>query len=148
MNVLMVCLGNICRSPLAHGILESKAPEDWYIDSAGTSGWHEGERPDTRSIITAKGRGLNIDQQRSRPFLAEDFERFDVIFAMDSSNYTNITRLAPDEASKAKVRLIMNEAYPGENRQVPDPYTGGQRGFEDVYDMLELAIEKFLEQHS
>ena len=108
MNVLMVCLGNICRSPLAHGILESKAPEDWYIDSAGTSGWHEGERPDTRSIITAKGRGLNIDQQRSRPFLGEDFERFDVIFAMDSSNYTNITRLAPDEASKAKVRLIMN----------------------------------------
>jgi len=148
MNVLMVCLGNICRSPLAHGILESKAPEDWYIDSAGTSGWHEGERPDTRSIITAKGRGLNIDQQRSRPFLAEDFERFDIIFAMDSSNYTNITRLAPDEASKAKVRLIMNEAYPGENRQVPDPYTGGQRGFEDVYDMLDLAIEKFLEQHS
>lgn len=148
MNVLMVCLGNICRSPLAHGILESKAPEDWYIDSAGTSGWHEGERPDTRSIITAKGRGLNIDQQRSRPFLAEDFERFDIIFAMDSSNYTNITRLAPDEVSKAKVRLIMNEAYPGENRQVPDPYTGGQRGFEDVYDMLDLAIEKFLEQHS
>ena len=148
MNVLMVCLGNICRSPLAHGILESKAPEDWYIDSAGTSGWHEGERPDTRSIVTAKGRGLNIDQQRSRPFLVEDFERFDVIFAMDSSNYTNITRLAPDEASKAKVRLIMNEAYPGENRQVPDPYTGGQRGFEDVYDMLDLAIKKFLEQHS
>ena len=148
MNVLMVCLGNIFRSPLAHGILESKAPKDWYIDSAGTSGWHEGERPDTRSIITAKGRGLTIDQQRSRPFLAEDFERFDVIFAMDSSNYTNITRLAPDEASKAKVRLIMNEAYPGENRQVPDPYTGGQRGFEDVYDMLDLAIEKFLEQHS
>lgn len=147
MNVLMVCLGNICRSPLAHGILESKAPEDWYVDSAGTSGWHDGERPDTRSIITAKGRGLNIDQQRSRPFLAEDFERFDVIFAMDSSNYTNITRLAPDEASRAKVRLIMNEAYPGENRQVPDPYTGGQRGFEDVYDMLELAIDKFLEQH-
>ena len=148
MNVLMVCLGNICRSPLAHGILESKAPENWYIDSAGTSGWHEGERPDTRSIVTAKGRGLNIDQQRSRPFLVEDFERFDVIFAMDSSNYTNITRLAPDETSKAKVRLIMNEAYPGENRQVPDPYTGGQRGFEDVYDMLDLAIEKFLEQHS
>lgn len=147
MNVLMVCLGNICRSPLAHGILESKAPEDWYVDSAGTSGWHDGERPDTRSIMTAKGRGLNIDQQRSRPFLAEDFDRFDIIFAMDSSNYSNIARLAPDEVSKEKVRLIMNEAYPGENRQVPDPYTGGQRGFEDVYDMLELAIDKFLEQH-
>lgn len=148
MNILMVCLGNICRSPLAHGILESKAPKGWHIDSAGTSGWHEGERPDTRSIITAKGRGLNIDQQRSRPFLVEDFDRFDIIFAMDSSNYSNIARLAPDEVSKEKVRLIMNEAYPGENRQVPDPYTGGQRGFEDVYDMLELAIDKFLEQRS
>ena len=147
MNILMVCLGNICRSPLAHGILESKAPEGWHIDSAGTSCWHEGERPDTRSIITAKGRGLNIDQQRSRPFLAEDFDKFDIIFAMDSSNYSNIARLAPDEVSKEKVRLIMNEAYPEENRQVPDPYTGGQRGFEDVYDMLELAIDKFLEQY-
>lgn len=148
MNILMVCLGNICRSPLAHGILESKAPKDWNIDSAGTSGWHQGERPDTRSIITAKGRGLNIDQQRSRPFLAEDFERFDIIFAMDSSNYMNITRLAPNDVSKEKVRLIMNEAYPEENKQVPDPYTGGQRGFEDVYDMLELAIDKFLDLHS
>tara|TARA_B100000900_G_C20525236_1_gene693890 strand:- start:573 stop:1007 length:435 start_codon:yes stop_codon:yes gene_type:complete len=143
----MVCLGNICRSPLAHGILEAKAPNGWQIDSAGTSGWHEGERPDTRSIITAKGRGLNINQQRSRLFTVEDFNAFDIIFVMDSSNYASICRLAPDKESKAKVRLIMNEAYPHENRQVPDPYTGGQSGFEDVYDLLELAIDKFLAQH-
>ena len=146
MKVLMVCLGNICRSPLAHGILEAKAPDNWLVDSAGTSGWHEGERPDTRSILTAKGRGLNIDGQRSRPFSIEDFEEFDIIFAMDSSNFSNIIQLAPSEEAKSKVRLIMNEAYPGQNMQVPDPYTGGQSGFEDVYDMLELAIDKFLEQ--
>lgn len=142
----MVCLGNICRSPLAHGILESKAPANWLVDSAGTSGWHQGERPDTRSILTAKGRGLNIDAQRSRPFVKEDFDEYDIIFAMDSSNFTNITKLAPNEKAKSKVRLIMNEAYPDKNMQVPDPYTGGQSGFEDVYDMLDLAIDKFLEK--
>ena len=143
----MVCLGNICRSPLAHGILASKAPTDWIVDSAGTSGWHEGERPDTRSIVTAKGRGLTIDDQRSRLFTPDDFKNFDIIFAMDSSNYSNIIKIAPDEESKTKVRLIMNEAYPGRNKQVPDPYTGGQSGFEDVFDMLELAIDQFLEKH-
>ena len=142
----MVCLGNICRSPLAHGILASKAPANWLVDSAGTSGWHQGERPDTRSIVTAKGRGLNIDGQRSRPFVREDFDEFDIIFAMDSSNFTNIIKLAPNEKAKSKVRLIMNEVYPDKNVQVPDPYTGGQSGFEDVYDMLELAIDKFLEK--
>lgn len=143
----MVCLGNICRSPLAHGILASKAPKDWFVDSAGTSGWHEGERPDTRSIVTAKGRGLTIDDQRSRLFTPDDFKNFDIIFAMDSSNYSNIIKMAPDEESKTKVRLIMNEAYPGRNKQVPDPYTGGQSGFEDVFDMLELAVDQFLEKH-
>ena len=104
----MVCLGNICRSPIAHGILEQKAPANWVVDSAGTSGWHSGERPDTRSILTAKGRGIAIDQQKSRTLIEDDFNRFDIIFAMDSSNYYNILRLAPDEESALKVRLIMN----------------------------------------
>ena len=143
----MVCLGNICRSPLAHGILEQKAPANWIVDSAGTSGWHLGERPDTRSILTAKGRGIVINQQRSRILIEDDFNRFDIIFAMDSSNYNNILRLAPDDESASKVRLIMNEVYPEENRQVPDPYTGGQNGFEEVYDMLELAIDEFLNKN-
>lgn len=147
MRILMVCLGNICRSPLAHGILASKVPTDWFVDSAGTSGWHEGERPDTRSIVTARGRGLTIDDQRSRLFTPDDFKNFDIIFAMDSSNYSNIIKIAPDEESKTKVRLIMNEAYPGRNKQVPDPYTGGQSGFEDVFDMLEFAVDQFLEKH-
>ncbi len=148
MKVLMVCLGNICRSPLAHGILAYKAPHNWRIDSAGTSGWHQGERPDTRSIITAKGRGIAIDEQRSRPFEIEDFDRFDVIFAMDSSNFSNLTRIAPNAESAAKVKLIMNEIYPDENRQVPDPYTGGQNGFEKVFDMLDLAVDEFLKNNT
>ncbi len=147
MKILMVCLGNICRSPLAQGIMELHAPADWLIDSAGTSGWHEDERPDTRSILIAKERGIAIDHQRSRQVNEEDFETFDIIFAMDSSNYTNLIRLAPNEAAKAKVRLILNEAYPGENRQVPDPYTGGQSGFSHVYELLEEAVQSFIKKH-
>ena len=147
MKILMVCLGNICRSPLAQGIMELHAPADWLIDSAGTSGGHEDERPDTRSILIAKERGIAIDHQRSRQVNEEDFETFDIIFAMDSSNYTNLIRLAPNEAAKAKVRLILNEAYPGENRQVPDPYTGGQSGFRHVYELLEEAVQSFIKKY-
>jgi len=147
MKILMVCLGNICRSPLAQGIMENYAPNDWHIDSAGTSGWHATERPDTRSILIAKERGITIDQQRSRQVTVEDFEVFDIIFAMDSSNHSNLIQRAPDESAKNKVRLLLNEAYPGENRQVPDPYTGGQEGFSHVYELLEEAIQSFLRAH-
>ena len=148
MKVLMVCLGNICRSPLAHGILANSAPKHWLIDSAGTSGWHEGERPDTRSILTAKSHDILIEDQRSRKFIVDDFDTYDVIFAMDSSNFSSLTALAPNKASVGKIRLIMNEAYTDENRQVPDPYTGGQQGFEQVYQMLHHAIHCFLERNS
>ena len=95
----------------------------------------------------AKERGIAIDHQRSRQVNEEDFETFDIIFAMDSSNYTNLIRLAPNEAAKAKVRLILNEAYPGENRQVPDPYTGGQSGFRHVYELLEEAVQSFIKKY-
>ncbi len=147
MKILMVCLGNICRSPLAHGILESKLPKGWSVDSAGTSGWHNGERPDTRSILEARNNGIDIDHQRSRKVTVDDFEKFDILFAMDSSNYSNLVQLAPDAKSTEKIRLIMNEVYPGENRQVPDPYTGGQSGFSQVYSMLEDAIDAFIEKN-
>jgi protein-tyrosine phosphatase len=127
--------------------MEKYAPKDWLIDSAGTSGWHVSERPDTRSILTAKEHGITIHQQRSRQVTPEDFELFDIIFAMDSSNYSNLIQLAPEESVKNKVRLLLNEAYPGENRQVPDPYTGGQEGFSHVYELLEEAIQSFLSAH-
>ena len=147
MKILMVCLGNICRSPLAHGILESKLPKGWSVDSAGTSGWHEGERPDTRSILEAKNNNITIDHQRSRPVCEQDFYDFDIIFAMDSSNYSNLRKMAPEEVLKSKVRLIMNEVEPGKNIQVPDPYTGGQDGFAHVFKMLERAIDAFIEKN-
>lgn len=138
----MVCLGNICRSPLAEGIMRSKLSEDFTVDSAGTGGWHAGELPDKRSIATAKNRGLDITNQRARQFKKNDFEIFDHIFVMDNSNYKDVLALAPNEEAKSKVKLILNEIFPNENVDVPDPYYGGQEGFENVFDMLDQACEE------
>ncbi len=150
MKILMVCLGNICRSPLAEGILKNKAISnnlDWEVDSAGTSGYHNGELPDPRSINVAKHHGIDIMDQRSRLFVKEDFDRFDLILAMDSSNYQNILRLAASDNQKEKVKLIMNYERPGYNQAVPDPYWNSD-GFEGVYQMLDRACDKIIEQHS
>ncbi|KIX19869.1 protein tyrosine phosphatase [Flavobacterium sp. 316] len=139
-KILMVCLGNICRSPLAEGILQSKLPKDQFIiDSAGTGGWHAGQLPDKRSIETAKKHGIDITNQRARQFKLTDFEDFDYIYAMDISNYKNILSLAPSEMAKSKVKLILNELFPNKNIEVPDPYYGGQDGFEEVFKMLDEA---------
>ena len=138
----MVCLGNICRSPLAEGIMRSKLSEDFTVDSAGTGGWHAGELPDKRSIATAKNRGLDITNQRARQFKRSDFDTFDHIFVMDNSNYKDVLALAPNEEAKLKVKLILNEIFPNENVDVPDPYYGGQDGFENVFDMLDQACEE------
>ena len=138
----MVCLGNICRSPLAEGILRSKLSEDFIVDSAGTGGWHAGQQPDKRSISTAKNRGLDITHQRARQFKKSDFDFFDHIFVMDNSNYKDVLTLAPNEEAKSKVKLILNEIFPNENVDVPDPYYGGQDGFENVFDMLDQACEE------
>jgi len=141
-KILMVCLGNICRSPLAEGIMRSKLSEDFTVDSAGTGGWHAGELPDKRSIATAKNRGLDITNQRARQFKKSDFDTFDHIFVMDNSNYKDVLALAPNEEAKSKVKLILNEIFPNENVDVPDPYYGGQDGFENVFDMLDQACEE------
>lgn len=141
-KILMVCLGNICRSPLAEGIMRSKLSEDFTVDSAGTGGWHAGELPDKRSIATAKNRGLDITNQRARQFKRSDFDTFDHIFVMDNSNYKDVLALAPNEEAKSKVKLILNEIFPNENVDVPDPYYGGQEGFENVFDMLDQACEE------
>lgn len=136
----MVCLGNICRSPLAEGILKSKLPEDsFFVDSAGTSNYHIGEKPDKRSIAIARDYGIDINNQRGRQFTTIDFDRFDYIYAMDNSNYKNIIRLARNNQDKNKVKLILNESVPGENLDVPDPYYGGEEGFNNVYIMLDEA---------
>ncbi|PTM06470.1 MAG: protein-tyrosine-phosphatase [Bacteroidetes bacterium] len=136
----MVCLGNICRSPLAEGILKSKLQQDAFqVDSAGTSNYHIGELPDKRSIDVAKKNGLDITHQRGRQFILEDFDAFDLIYAMDSSNYQNITKLARQPQDIAKVKLILEEIPNYNLNDVPDPYYGGSNGFDNVFEMLDLA---------
>ncbi len=138
----MVCLGNICRSPLAEGILKSKVYNfKTFVDSAGTGAYHIGKLPDPRSIAIGSINGIDITDQRARKFTVEDFDNFDLIYAMDNSNYNNIISLARNEQDKEKVKLILNEVFPGENLDVPDPYYGGDFGFKNVYKMLDEACE-------
>lgn len=146
-------MGNICRSPLAEGILANKLPKDIFIvDSAGTGNYHVGSPPDKRSILTAKQHGLDISLQRARQFGRKDFENFDYIFVMDGYNYDNVIELAKTEDERKKVDLILNQLFPNENVDVPDPYFGLQNGFEDVYQMLDEACEilakKLIEKHA
>lgn len=139
-KILMVCLGNICRSPLAEGILKSKLPETGFVvDSAGTGNYHVGDSPDPRSITTAKKYGLDITTQRGRQFTVSDFDTFDYIYVMDSSNFENVVKLARNANDIAKVHYILNEIYPNQNHSVPDPYTGGIQGFENTFKMLDEA---------
>jgi protein-tyrosine phosphatase len=133
----MVCLGNICRSPLAEGILRTKLTTDFYIDSAGTGGWHVGQSPDVRSIETARNYNIDISHLKARKFSVSDFDTFDHIFVMDQSNYKDVLQLAPDGIAKSKVSLIL-----GPSKEVPDPYYGGQDGFEKVYHLLNQACEE------
>lgn len=151
-KILMVCLGNICRSPLAEGILASKLPKDKFIvDSAGTGNYHIGRQPDDRSIDIAKRKGIDISCQKARQFTVQDYKHYDYIYVMDGSNYRNVIDLAPDEISKKKVTLILNELFPNENVDVPDPYFGLENGFATVYEMLDevcdVITEKLLKQH-
>tara|TARA_B110000967_G_scaffold209300_1_gene264822 strand:- start:294 stop:743 length:450 start_codon:yes stop_codon:yes gene_type:complete len=141
-KVLMVCLGNICRSPLAEGILQSKIKKDAvFVDSAGTAAYHIGNLPDKRSIEVAHKYGIDITRQRARKFTVKDFDTFDVIYAMDESNYQNILILARNEEDTKKVKMILNETHPHKNVSVPDPYYDGQQGFENVFKMLGEACE-------
>ncbi len=148
MKILMVCLGNICRSPLAEGIMNQKIKEqslDWKVDSAGTSAWHAGEYPDPRSINEARENGIDITDQRARQFTAQDFQDFDLILAMDSSNYQNILAIANTPEEQKKVEMIMNFESPGMNENVPDPYYGND-GFSLVYEMLEKSCQQIIKR--
>ncbi|WP_396172605.1 low molecular weight protein-tyrosine-phosphatase [Flavobacterium sp.] len=141
-KILMVCLGNICRSPLAEGILTSKLPKHgFFVDSAGTGTWHVGNAPDTRSIATAKRNGIDISHQRGKHFKPSFFKEYDYIYVMDINNYQDVLQMAKTETDKQKVRLILDEVFPGENLDVPDPYHGVQLNFDQVFDMLDEACE-------
>lgn len=148
-KVLFVCLGNICRSAMAEGILRDKVKSQGLnisVESAGTSNYHIDEAPDRRMQQKAIEHGLNISNQRGRQFITEDFDEFNYIFAMDESNRANVLRLARNEADENKVDLFLNLSHPKQDLSVPDPYFGGEQGFEDVYQMLNEACDKFIEQ--
>lgn len=151
MKILMVCLGNICRSPIAEGILRHKLRvmknEDVQTDSAGTSNFHVGEQPDARMRMTAVKNGMDISDLRARQFVQSDFDEFDLIYAMDNANKMDILKLARNDADRAKVKLILDEIYPGENREVPDPYYGGDEGFQEVFDMLDDATDQLIARY-
>ena len=143
----MVCLGNICRSPLAEGILKAKTNHlDVVVDSAGTAAYHIGNPPDIRSISIANIYGIDLTTQRARQFCINDFDDFDKIYVMDTSNYANIISLARNKSDKDKVDLILNEIKPKSFQSVPDPYYGGDNGFQDVYDMLDEACDRIVEK--
>jgi low molecular weight protein-tyrosine phosphatase len=139
-RILMVCLGNICRSPLAEGLLKYKLNNSkFYVDSAGTGNWHVGQPPDKRSIAVADRHNLDISYQQCRQFSESDFDNFDIIYAMDANNLQTLKDLSRNDDDTQKVKLILNELFPGENVDVPDPYTGGMAQFEQVYSILDKA---------
>lgn len=138
----MVCLGNICRSPLAEGILRSKLKKNTIIDSAGTGSWHAGENPDQRSIKVAKNHGINISQLKARQIKPTDFDDFDLIFVMDESNYNDVIKLTTSFEQQSKIKKILRDS------DVPDPYWGSDEDFENVFQLLDIAIDKIIVQHN
>jgi protein-tyrosine phosphatase len=149
MKVLMVCLGNICRSPLAEGILKEKLQQrglSWQVDSAGTGGWHIGALPDQRSIQVARKYGIDITDQRARKIRGIDFEEFDLIFAMDESNYKDLMRHAVGEEERQKIKMILDETVHLQGKSVPDPYWDNN-GFEQVFSMLSEACDRIVERY-
>jgi protein-tyrosine phosphatase len=151
MKILMVCLGNICRSPLAEGVLKHKAKQaglNWQIDSAGTNGYHVGEAPHHLSQKVARLNGIDICEQRARKFLKEDFDRYDKIYAMADDVIDDIRRIAKDKYDPSKVDLFMNELYPGKNHSVPDPWYGPEPGYHEVYKMINETCDAIIRKYN
>lgn len=150
MKVLMVCLGNICRSPLAEGILQYKAEQQglhWHIDSAGTGGYHIGEPPHRLSQKVARLKGIDISNQCARQFVKDDMNLFDRIYVMDANNYNEVKRISGNLWNPEKTDLLLNALYPGENRGVPDPWYGTEQGYHEVFDMVSKACDNIIEQY-
>ena len=141
----MVCLGNICRSPLAQGLLAHKQ-RNWEVDSAGTAAYHIGNLPDVRSIAVANKFGLDITDQRARQITIDDLRYYDLILTMDAENYNNVMKMASTELEKQKIKMILNFVFPNQNRAVPDPYYNDR--FEEVYDLLDRATDSIISEYS
>lgn len=151
MKILMVCLGNICRSPLAEGILQEKIKKaglNWKVDSAGTNGFHVGEQPHHLSQKVAKMKGTDISNQQCRHFVKEDFDRFDKIYAMAADVIEEMKWIGKDKYDATIVELLLNESYPGENRDIPDPWYGKEAGYHKVYNLIEEACEALIKKHN
>ena len=147
MKILMVCLGNICRSPLAEGILQAKVGDNHLVDSAGTGDWHVGEQPDRRSVSVAKKYGVDISDQRAMHFNPVFFDEFDLIFAMDKQNSIDLQKLARNEEERNKVKLILKDGS-GVAHNVPDPYYDGDEAFEHVYQLLDDATNGIITKYN
>ncbi|MBW7674037.1 low molecular weight protein-tyrosine-phosphatase [Chryseobacterium chendengshani] len=146
MKILIVCLGNICRSPLTEGILKSKLSENFFVDSVGTISMHEGETPDKRAVQTAANHGIDISKQKSRPIRISDLDYFDKIYCMDLKNYEDVISMTQSEEQRQKVRLFLEEAGNHQNIEVPDPYWGEMSDFENVFQLLDNACNKISHQ--
>lgn len=150
MKILMVCLGNICRSPLAEGILQRKADEaglDWTVESAGTNGFHTGEAPHHLSQKVAMANGLDISKQVSRKFIAADFDQYDKIYAMAGDVAMEIKRIGGSKFNQGKTDYFLNELYPGKNSNVPDPWYGEEDGYIEVYDLIDKACDAIIKNY-
>jgi protein-tyrosine phosphatase len=149
-KILMVCMGNICRSPTAHGVFENLVKAEGLshlieVDSAGTHAYHVGEKPDRRSQQTALSHGIDLDYIRGRQVLVEDFEVFDYVLAMDADNYGNLSKICPD-AMEDKLHMFLSFDSSNSTKEVPDPYYGGSKGFENVYDLINNASAGLLSE--
>ena len=146
----MVCLGNICRSPLAEGILEARAREaglNWEVDSAGTMHYHVDEPPHIQSQKTAQKNGIDISAQRCRQFIAADFEHFDRIYVMDNTNYRDVQKIAGKNWQEGKVERLLDVLYPGEKSEVPDPYYGTEKDFDDLFGLIDRACRMIVDKY-
>lgn len=151
MKILMVCLGNICRSPLAEGILQEKALQaglHWQVDSAGTNGYHTGEPPHQLSIKVAKLNGIDISRQRSRRFIAEDVEAYDIIYAMANDVLQDMRRIAKNKFDTNKVSLFLEASFPGEDRDVPDPWSGPESHYHEVFEIIDRNCDTIIKKYT
>jgi len=150
MKILMVCLGNICRSPLAEGILQQKINEkelNWIVESAGTNGFHVGEPPHRLSQKVARLNGINIGNQQCRRFIKKDFSRFDLIYAMASDIIEEMKWIGKEQYDSSKVKLLLNESFPCENRDIPDPWYGTEPGYHTVFELIDGACNAIVKNY-
>lgn len=151
MKILMVCLGNICRSPIAEGILQHKCKKygiSWHVDSAGTNGYHDGEPPHNMSQHVSKLNGVDISDQRSRTFKADDFDHFDLIIPMAADVMREMKYIARGKFDASKVKLLLDFSFPGGNMDVPDPWGRSEAAFHEVFDLINDACEAMITKHT